>query len=247
MDIRGTLAVHGRLSLEVQDAETGRVVARRSSPNLIVSAGLTALAQAMNWAFIQEYNSTWGNPYSSTSGDLGPVYGAVGTSSTAPTASDVALGFEVGRQLVTNSAFGGGILTLSFFMPTSVGNGSIVESGVFVGAGLVMPTLTSTLTAGSVYTTLPVSGVTADIPSGSTVTLGYGSSQVQTLTTTADTPIGATSMSVSSFTANATYSGGTVVAYTPGTLLDHATFSPAVAKTAAQTATLNLSLSLTSG
>ncbi|MFJ5532502.1 hypothetical protein [Streptomyces sp. NPDC093261] len=245
--MRASLAVHGRLALVVHDAATGEEVDRRESDNLITTAGLNALAAALNWAFIENYNATWGNPFTATSGNLGDVYGAVGTSATAPAAGDAALGFEIGRQLVTNSAYGANQLTLSFFLPTTLGNGNLVEAGVFVGAGLVLPTLTSGLISGTGYTSLPVAGVTKDIPSGSTVTLGYATSQVQQVTTAADTPVGATTMTVNSFTANANYAAGQYVAYTPGTLLDHATFSPAIPKNDAQTSTLQLTLSLASG
>jgi hypothetical protein len=245
--VRASLTVHGRLALVVHDAATGAEVDRRESGNLITTAGLNALAAALNWAFIQNYNSTWGNPYTAASGDLGDVYGAVGTSSTTPAAGDIALGFEIGRQLVTNSAYGANQLTLSFFLPTGLGNGNITEAGVFVAGGLVLPTLASGLISGTQYTSLPVGGVTKDIPSGSTVTIGYGTNQIQQVATAADSPVGTTTLSVNSFTANANYSAGAYVAYTPGTLLDHATFSPAIPKNNAQTSTLQLTLSLASG
>lgn len=73
------------------------------------------------------------------------------------------------------------------------------------------------------------------------------------MTTTAAAALGTTSISVSSFTANANYGGGTTVAYlltapTPAaggpwaTLFDRTVLAAPLTKTASQTATLELDL-----
>jgi hypothetical protein len=242
----GPLGAHGQLSVTVRDAATGRVEHQAAADNLIVTSGLNALAPALNWALIQNQYTSWGSPYASSSGNLGNVYGLVGTSNSAVSAGQTSLVAEIGRVLVTNSAVFTSQLILDFFFPPTVANGTIYELGTALAASYVAPTLTSGLTSGTPYTSLSVSGVTADIPSGSTVTLGYGTATTAALTTTSDTPIGATSMAISSYTPTANWATGLLVAYTPGILLDRAVLATPVPKLASQTMTLQLSLTLES-
>lgn len=248
MEVKENFGLCGVLRFDVFDAETGELVDSRSSRNLIVTSGLTAIASAMNWAFIQNYNSGWGSPFSSASGNLGDVYGAVGTGVTAPAASDTALGNEIGRELVTTGTDSANVLTYQFFYPTNAGNGTVTEMGVFVNATTQQVTLTTGLTLNQTYTSIAVTATTAVIPSGATLTINYGaaSSLVQNVTTSGSTAAGATTINVNSFTAGSTFAIGTTVAYNTGTLLDHALLSPSVSKTSAQTATLNFSMTLQS-
>jgi hypothetical protein len=243
--------IKGRLSLELRSAETDLVVARRSADNLIVTTGLNSLATALNWAFVQNYNAGWGSPFSSSSGNLGDVYGAVGTGTSTPSAGQTALDSEVGRALLTTGTNSSTVLTYQFFFGTTSANGVITEAGVFTSASSVQTTLTAGLNQSQVYTSLTVAALPAAIPSGATLTVNYGGAQVsgvtQQVSTTAPASFGATTISVSSFAASASFPSGTVVAYNTGTLLDRALISPSVTKTAAQTATLNLSLTLQSG
>lgn len=243
---KGPLGAHGNLSVTVRDAVSGRIQHQEQVDNLIVTSGLNALAPALNWALIQNQNTSWGSPYASSSGNLGNVYGLVGTSNTTPSAGQTALVAEIGRALVTNSAVFSSQLILDFFFPPSAANGTIYELGTALSAGYVAPLLTSGLASGTPYTALAISGVTADIPSGSTVTLGYGTGTTATLTTTADTPFGSTSMAISSYTPTSNWASGQLVAYTPGVLLDRAVLSTPVPKLASQTMTMQLSLTLES-
>lgn len=240
------VGAHGRLSLVLRDAATGRIEQEAAADNLIVTTGLNALAPALNWAFIQSQNTAWGNPYAASSGNLGPVYGLVGTSNTAPASGQTALVAEIGRALVTNSAVFSNQVTLDFFFPPQSANGTIYELGTALMASYVGPTLTGALASGTPYTSLSITGVTADIPSGSTVTLGYGTGTTATLTTTSDTPIGATTMTITSYTPSTTFAVGSTTAYTPGTLLDRAVLATPVTKLASQTLTLQLSMTLVS-
>ena len=240
------LGGHGHLSVTLRDAATGRIEDRAEADNVIVTSGLNAIAPALNWAFIQNQNTAWGNPYAASSGNLGNVYGLVGTSNTAPSSGQTALAQEIGRALVTNSATFGAQVTLDFFFPPQNANGTIYELGTALSANYVGPLLTTALTSGTPYTSLAVSGVTADIPSGSTVTLGYGTTTTAALTTTSDTPIGATTMAISSYTPSTSFAAGSVVAYTPGTLFDRAVLTTPVTKLASQTLTLQLALTLVS-
>jgi hypothetical protein len=75
-------------------------------------------------------------------------------------------------------------------------------------------TLSSALTSGSAYTSIPVVALLVAIPSGSSVVIGAGAGTTQTVTTTAIANVGATSITVS-FTANANYSIGANVAAQP--------------------------------
>jgi hypothetical protein len=240
------LGAHGSLSLTLRNAATGRVEQRAEADNLIVTSGLTALAPALNWALIQNQNTSWGSPYASSAGNLGNVYGLVGTSNTAVSSGQTALVAEIGRVLVTNSAVFTSQIILDFFFPPSAAIGTIYELGTALSASYVAPLLTSALTSGTPYTSLAISGVTADIPSGSAVTLGYGTATTGALTTTSDTPTGATTMAITSYTPTANFAAGQLVAYTPGTLFDRAVLGTPVTKLASQTMTLQLSLTLES-
>src|SRR5439155_25010263 len=74
-------------------------------------------------------------------------------------------------------------------------------------------TLSSGLTSGSSYTTLSVNATTAAIASGANLDLYSAAlNSYQEVTTTAAVAAGATSIPVSSFTANASYAAGTQVA-----------------------------------
>lgn len=247
MDAREKFGLHGELKLELFDARSGDLVYSSAVPNLIVTSGLNAIAAAMNWSFIQNYNVSWGSPYSSATGNLGDVYGALGTSSATPVAGDTALGNEVGRELVTTGSNASNVLTYQFFFPTTAGNGTITEMGVLVNASTQQVTLTSALTLNQTYTSLAVTATTATIPSGATLIINYGaSSSTQAVTTSGTTTAGSTTINVNSFIAGNSFAIGSTVAYNTGTLLDHALLGSAVVKTNAQTATLSFSMTLQS-
>lgn len=76
--------------------------------------------------------------------------------------------------------------------------------------------LTTALTNGQTgITSLAVAALPASIPSGTVLTIGYGTGQTQQVTTSALANSGATSISVNSFTANAAYGIGTAVVPNP--------------------------------
>jgi hypothetical protein len=76
--------------------------------------------------------------------------------------------------------------------------------------------LTTALSNGQTgITSLAVAALPASIPSGTVLTLGYGTGQNQQVTTSALANAGATSISVQSFTANAAYGIGTAVVPNP--------------------------------
>lgn len=74
-------------------------------------------------------------------------------------------------------------------------------------------TLSSALVSGTAYTSLSVATLTGMIYSGETITIGTGGT-TQTVTASASALPGATTISVTSFTANAAYASGTAVSST---------------------------------
>ncbi len=83
---------------------------------------------------------------------------------------------------------------------------------VAISNGDGVTALTTALTSGQTgITSLAVDALTAAIPSGTTITIGKGTGQEQTATTSSLANSGATSISVNSFTANANYAIGTNV------------------------------------
>lgn len=79
-----------------------------------------------------------------------------------------------------------------------------------IGSGQLTTQLSSALTSGTSYTSIPVQGLTSPVASGQTITIGTGST-TQTVTASAAVSIGATSIPVASFAANANYPAGTTV------------------------------------
>ncbi|HET6914805.1 MAG TPA: hypothetical protein VFH56_01820, partial [Acidimicrobiales bacterium] len=65
--------------------------------------------------------------------------------------------------------------------------------------------LATALSSGQTYTSLAVQALPVDITGGRTVTLGFGTGQTQDVTIASNTSAGATSIPVTSFTANANY------------------------------------------
>lgn len=237
------LTARGRLTLTLRDAATGRVLRRERVDNLIVTSGITLLAQALNYSLILAENPGWGSPFTAP---VGVMYGAVGTSATAASAGQTALLAETGRAPVSNAAVGAATIGYDFFFPTFLGNGSLREVGALGAANLLTPALTSALNSGGTYTSLAVGGVVGAIPGSASLILGYGSGTTQTVTTSAPVAVGATTIAVSSFTASALFPAATLVGYAPGTLIDRAVLASPVVKTSAQTLTLNLTLTLVS-
>lgn len=129
-----SLAIVGVITLELRDAD-GAVADRRESHNIITTAGLAALSQAINWSGIQDVANSIGLTAQQYS--LAPLYGAVGTGTSAPSAADTALGTEVARATVAQGSGTNGQASWSFFFGNNQAVGSISEAGAFAGASLV--------------------------------------------------------------------------------------------------------------
>ena len=142
VNVTESVRATGRFVLTVF-GEDGNVVDRVESKNLMCNQGVYQLGTAVNWVAIEDQNTNMGSPLSPAF--LYPIYGAVGSSSTAATSTDTQLGAELGRTVVSNAGASGGLVVWSFFYGTTVSSWSITEAGVFVSG----PAATATATANS--------------------------------------------------------------------------------------------------
>lgn len=108
----------GVYTVSLRDAATGRLKSRRRYRNKVCNAGLGVL---MGWLNLE-------NP------TLVPIYGAVGTGSGTPAATDTALFTELARVQLSYNYRSTATTTLDFFFTSSQANGTLTEAGVFLGA-----------------------------------------------------------------------------------------------------------------
>lgn len=126
-------------------------------------------------------------------------------------------GFVVGQQL--NYGFPGTISRLADPIVTNravesadtyaINFGAPValnQNNTFSAFGSVPTTTTAALTSGDAYTSISVAALPNSVQAGSTITLGS-----QTATLSADAYAGATTVSIVSLTASATYASGTAI------------------------------------
>ena len=119
--------------LEVADAD--QVV---EADNIMCVNGLSQMIQAFLWSSIADQNANMGSPYDATF--MYPIYGAIGTGSTAVTALDTQLTAEEARAIcasagATNASAGGDPqIVWSFLFGAPGSNQTIAEAGVFLCA-----------------------------------------------------------------------------------------------------------------
>jgi hypothetical protein len=100
----------------------------------------------------------------------------------------------------------------------NAGSAVSIFNQIAVAAQAGSTTLQTALSNGQTgVTSLTVAALPASIPSGTTLTIGYGTGTTQNVTTSALANSGATSITVTSFTANAAYAVGTNVVPVPTT------------------------------
>lgn len=114
------LRLRGHWRITMRDARSGLLVSRREYRNVICVNGKSYLASWLNLE----------NPAQTTA----TIYGAVGTSSTAPASTDTALGAELARVALASSSRSANVVTMDFFFTTATGNGAWAEAGLFLGA-----------------------------------------------------------------------------------------------------------------
>jgi len=120
----------------MHDAASGRLVSAHEYHNIACANGKNFIA---SWLNVENPSHTLSN-----------IYGAVGTSATAPASTDTQLGAELARVVLGTNSRSSNIVTFSFFFNTSSGNGTWAEAGLFLNA-------TSATNNGSLLSHLAVS------------------------------------------------------------------------------------------
>lgn len=116
--MRGDLIrISGRVRLTATDPRTGEIVAIVESENLFVTAGKTAILDALRDSAAQY--------------DTGVTYLAIGTDTTPPALTDTALVSEVARKVISQKLRSGNTLTFSVSFPAADCTYNIKEVGLF--------------------------------------------------------------------------------------------------------------------
>ena len=110
--IQDNLKVTGNLKVQIFD-KTGALKEERELKNLVVTTGKTFIAARMV-----------GTPTAMSNM-------AVGSGSTAASASDTALGAELGRVALTSATSATTVVTYVATFGAGVGTGSVTEAGIF--------------------------------------------------------------------------------------------------------------------
>ncbi|NDH91116.1 MAG: hypothetical protein EBZ22_09600 [Flavobacteriia bacterium] len=105
--------VTGDVSIQLFDKD-GKVKDEREIKNLVVATGKTFIASRMV--------GTGSNTMS---------HMAIGSSNTAATSADTALGTELGRVALGSSGSSGAVVTYVASFPAGTGTGAVVEAGLF--------------------------------------------------------------------------------------------------------------------
>ncbi len=114
----------------------GRLAARAHGHNLMTTAGLNLIAAVLAWSAEQDQDANLGHPLLAR--NLYPLYGAVGTSVTAPAVGDTQLGGESGRAVLASAAIVAGQITFNFFFGLTLAVGTITEAGLFANANATL-------------------------------------------------------------------------------------------------------------
>lgn len=114
------LRLRGVWRVTMRDAGSGRIISRRRYSNVACVNGKSFIASWLNLEAPAHNSSN--------------IYGAVGTSATAPAATDTQLGAELARVLLGANSRLTNVVTMDFFYNTSQGNGAWTEAGLFLGA-----------------------------------------------------------------------------------------------------------------
>lgn len=129
----GNLSLHGRLSLTVIKPD-GTVRERREGDNVMCTGGLSVLAGAIVWSGIQDQAANQGVTEPTY---LTPLWGAVGSGTGTPAASDTLLFSELGREIVGAGASSPATASISaaitwlFYFPSPPVTWTVTEAGVF--------------------------------------------------------------------------------------------------------------------
>lgn len=132
------LDAHRRDPAALLDPPRGVVRDRCEGDNVTCTAGLSAFAAALVWSGIEDQAANLGVTSPSY---LTPLYGAVGSGTGTPAASDTALFSELGRQTVGGAAASPATPSIAalatflfYFPPPPSGIWTVTEAGMFAGA-----------------------------------------------------------------------------------------------------------------
>jgi|ERR1035437_508241 hypothetical protein len=162
VDTSEFLGMHGLMRIQVH--EDGRLVDERVTQNLMCSAGYNQLVASVVWSAAEDQNAAMGG--TTPTQVLYPVYGAVGSASPTPAASDTKLGTELGRSTISEANHSGNQMILVFFYPTTSVPWVMTECGVFVSGS---STATSTANTGLLLNHAVFAGVTKTAAQTSTL------------------------------------------------------------------------------
>ena len=113
------VGISGRLTIEVHDAKTGKLLREEIIENKIVTSGLNLVRDLL------------------AANNAAPTHIAVGTDATAPTAGDTALGTEVFINVITRRIPSATQITFQLFITDTEANGNtLVEAGIFNSVNL---------------------------------------------------------------------------------------------------------------
>lgn len=115
--LKGQVCVVENVIATVRDINTGKIKRIYKHKNLVATIGRSVLAQRL--ANITTYTGIIN-------------YGALGTSTTPPSNSDIQLGAEVYRKTVGSNSAINNIATITFFYNSTETSGSYKEFGTFI-------------------------------------------------------------------------------------------------------------------
>lgn len=139
-----TVLVDVNLTVDIHDAETGRVIDRQEVHNRVTDAGLTLLLLAL-----------MGTP------GAGVTHFATGTGTAAIQPGDTTLQGEVTRETVTSKSVAGLTMTVKYYMGSTVGNGNTIRKvglfnagtgGTLIAAALLASAIPKSSAVGVTYT-----------------------------------------------------------------------------------------------
>lgn len=123
--------IKANVTIEIRDAKTGQLKTRDEYHNMVVTAAKTAIATRLAGG---------------STNDVGTIsYIAVGTGTTSPALSDVALQTELARKELALRSSTSNVATFTGFFGVSEGNGVLREAALFGDAA------TSTAGTGTMY------------------------------------------------------------------------------------------------
>lgn len=113
------MRITGNVTIDVCDAETGRLLRREVAHNLVLLVGRNMIRDAL-----------FGDPMTP------PNRMALGTSATPVSPSQISLGAEVWRDVLTTRAKGSAAITFKYFLTSTTGNGTTFREAGLVNAAV---------------------------------------------------------------------------------------------------------------